>query len=360
MLADLTGPIAGYDKPVVAGLQTYLDALDAKGGVHGHKVTAVVLDTKGYDVPTTRTDFSTLVSQSVVAIEGPLLSTAYQAVEPLATQAKVALLSAGAPPEAVQKAQPYFYLTGIPLQYEANIAVKEVSHLAGSGAKPRIAALRTSSVSTQSWDSTLAADVQSSFGTPLVSNVTLDDTSIDPSTQVAQIVAAKPDFVMLRILASQVPLAVKDLRQEGFTGEIISDYGGADTSVLKAVDDPKYLAIRQFQDTTGSSEPAVQTMVAQAQTAGLSGSATSSFFTYGYLTGSIIAQVLESCGSTCSSSEFASTLSGLSAIKGVAGLSGPLGYAPGTHQMVNYGRLYRWDGATGSVIAVSGWIDGAS
>jgi branched-chain amino acid transport system substrate-binding protein len=358
VLADQTGPISAYDKPVVAGLRTYVDALNNKGGVNGHRIVLTVLDTKGYDIPTTRTDFGLLQSQGAVAIEGPLLSTAYQAVQPLAVKSKIALLSAGAPPESVQKAEPYFYLTGISLPTEASIAVKQLAKTVGQGAKPRIAALRTDSVSTEAWASALASSVQSMFGEKLVTDRTLDATAIDPSTQVSQILAAKPDVVMLRIISSQVPLAVKQLRQKGFTGNIISDYGGADTAVLKAVNDPKYLAIRQFEDVNGSSQPAVAAMRSAAQAAGQTASATSSFFTYGYVTGAVIKDVLAKCGASCSSSQFAGTLAGMKSLAGVPGLSGTLSFAPGTHQLVNYGRLYTW--SNGEATPQSSWINGGA
>lgn len=358
-LADLSGPISVYDKPVVAGMQTYFDALNAKGGVNHRKINLTNLDTKSYDIPTTRTDFQELQSKGVLAIEGPLLSTAYQAIGPLATRNKISLLSAGTPTNLVSSASkdPYFFLTAIPLPDEASIAVKKLASELGKSAKPRISALRTDSVDTDMWASALAKDTQKTFHTSLAGNLTLNTTSIDPSTQVAQIIAEKPTVVMLRILSSQVPLAVKELRQRGFTGQIISDYGGADTSVLKAVNDPKYLAIRDFQDVVGSNAPVVAKMNAQAKKYGQSGSATSSFFTYGYITGELIAQVLKKCGSSCTSSTFARTLSALKPFSS-GGLSGPLGFAKGTHVLVNYGRLYAWSG--GHLVAKSGWINGAS
>lgn len=359
VLADLSGPVAGYDQPNVAGLQTYIDAVNKKGGVDGHKLALKILDTKS-DVPTARTDFSTLQGDGVIAIDGPILSTAYSAVQPLATKAKIALLSIGAPPDAVQPAQPYFYLTGIPLPEEAVIAVKQIAQKVSSGGTTKVAALSTDSVSTQSWRDTVASSAKSMLHSTVTTNLTLAATAIDPSTQVAQIVASKPDYVLLRILASQVPLAVKDLREKGFTGEVISDYGGGDTAVLKQVNDPKYLAIRDFDDPNGSSSAAVKSMVSGAKTAGQSGQATTSFFTYGYVSGALIVQTLKACGDGCTSEKFNTTLAGSKSITGVPGLSGPVGLAPGTHSLFNYGRLYKWDSTKGVATAVSGWINGSA
>jgi branched-chain amino acid transport system substrate-binding protein len=360
VLSDLNGPIASISRPSTAGLRAYIAATNAKGGVNGRKISLQVRDTKS-DSQAARTQFNALVAGGVVAIVGPDLSTNYIAVAPLAATAKVPLLSQGAPNDLVAQAKPYYYLTTIPLPFEAKIAVDyiQTQRRTTGGAAPKIAALYTNSASTATWREGLIQDVKTAFGSELTDAEQLDSTAINVTSPVSKIVATNPDYVLLRILGTQVPLVVSALRDKGFAGQIIADYNGGDTAVLKSVNDPGYLVIRPFADPVDMGDPGVQKMLDDAKTAGLEAEATSAFFTYGYVSGSVIVQALKECTTPCDGEAFDKAISALKP-EAMPGLSGPLGYQNGDHRLVHYARFYIWDGTKSAAVPGTDWINGAN
>jgi branched-chain amino acid transport system substrate-binding protein len=359
-LSDLSGPIASISRPATAGLRAYIAAANAKGGVSGRKIELEIRDTKS-DAQAARTQFNALADSGVAAVVGPDLSTNYIAVAPLAERAKVPLLSHGTPIDLVADGKSYYYLTGIPLVYCATIAVNHIKEQVktASAATPKIAALYTNSALTISWRDALIQDVKEAFGNELAAAEQLDSTAINVTSPVSKIIAAKPQYILLRILGTQIPLVVRALRDKGFTGQIIADFNGADTAVLKGVDDPDYLVIRPFADPADTSEPAVQSMLNDAKAAGVEKDATSSFFTYGYVSGSVIVQALKACGTPCNGEAFNRALSTLKP-EAVVGLSGPLGYQSADHKLVHHARIFKWDSEKGSAAAVTDWISGAN
>jgi branched-chain amino acid transport system substrate-binding protein len=358
VLSDLSGPIASISRPATAGLKAYINAVNAAGGVNGRRISLEIRDTKS-DAQATRTQFVALAGSGVSAVIGPDLSTNYQLISGPAAEAKVPLLSHGAPDGLVSSGQPYYYLTGLLLQYAAKIAVNDIQaklKAAGSSKPPKIAALHTNSPSTIGWRDGLISYVKDAFGNELSAVEQLDAKEINVTSPVSKIVATQPDFVLLRILGTQVPLVVKALREKGFTGEVIADVNGSDTAVLKSVNDPKYSVIRAFADPTDAGDSSVQKLLADAKLAGVEQDATSAFFTYGYVSGSLVFQALKSCPSPCDGVAFDKAMSTLKPVA-IEGLSGPLGYQNGDHRLVHFGRIYVWDSAKGAAVPQTDWIN---
>lgn len=69
VIADLTGPTAGVGKPTNAGVLAYIDSVNAKGGIGGHKIKALNED-YAYKVPIAEEKYKKFVSAGAVAVMG--------------------------------------------------------------------------------------------------------------------------------------------------------------------------------------------------------------------------------------------------------------------------------------------------
>lgn len=69
VIADLTGATADVGKPYNEGMLAYVDYVNAKGGVNGHKIKAISEDYQ-YKVPVAEEKYKKFVAEKVVAIQG--------------------------------------------------------------------------------------------------------------------------------------------------------------------------------------------------------------------------------------------------------------------------------------------------
>lgn len=69
VIADLTGATADVGKPYNEGMLAYVDHVNAKGGVDGHKIRAISEDYQ-YKVPTAEEKYKKFVAENAVAIQG--------------------------------------------------------------------------------------------------------------------------------------------------------------------------------------------------------------------------------------------------------------------------------------------------
>jgi hypothetical protein len=116
--------------------------------------------------------------------------------------------------------------------------------------------------------------------------------------------------------------------------------------------------MRAFLDPSQTSIPAVKTMDAQARAQGQSSTLNTSFFTYGYVVGQIMKDVIAKCGSGCTSVKFNTTLASIGTLS-TNGLTGPLGFFKGGNELVHYAGIYGWSKSQQKSVSLSGWINGA-
>jgi branched-chain amino acid transport system substrate-binding protein len=69
VIADLTGATADVGKPYNEGMLAYVDHVNAKGGVDGHRIRAISEDYQ-YKVPTAEEKYKKFVAENAVAIQG--------------------------------------------------------------------------------------------------------------------------------------------------------------------------------------------------------------------------------------------------------------------------------------------------
>ena len=108
---SVTGGASFLGDPEKKSMQMVVDQINAKGGIDGHMLEAVIYDTKGD--PTEAVNFTNKLINidRVVAIVGPSTTPTTMAVIPLCVRAKMPLISCAAGNGIVNPIQPYVFKT---------------------------------------------------------------------------------------------------------------------------------------------------------------------------------------------------------------------------------------------------------
>ncbi len=104
----LTGAFAVDGEKVRQGVNMALDEINAKGGVLGKKMKAVFEDDQNNPATAVNT-VNKLVSEGVVAMVGPTLSSTVMATEQIVKRAGIPLLTGGTNPKLVNLGNPYIF-----------------------------------------------------------------------------------------------------------------------------------------------------------------------------------------------------------------------------------------------------------
>jgi branched-chain amino acid transport system substrate-binding protein len=356
-LMDLSQVYKFIGAPALAGLQTYADSVNKAGGINGYKLQVVALDTRA-DPVATRTQFQQAKSQGVVAIVGPNDSTSLVPAAPLMTAAKIPDLSLAALTSLHEPAQAYLYASGIRVADHALIAsqwMKTTAEAKGISS-PRVAALTLDTPAVQELRDNLAKGVPAITGGTLVLNDKVAVTATDMTSAALPIIKAKPDFVQVGLLPSQVPGLVKTLRDHGINAPVMNYFVASDDATFKAANDPGYYAVRDFAEPSETGVAGLDKMKADAQAAGKTSAMTSAYFTYGYVSGELIGEAIKNCGKTCTGQDINSALEKIASFDS-NGLAGSLGVDPPTDNLfVKSGRVFSWDASKGAAVADGDWI----
>lgn len=351
-LMDLSQTYAFIGEPSLAGLRTAIDEINKSGGVDGAMLELVVKDDRS-DAAAGRTAFQELASDGVVAIIGPNASATLTPLAPLAEQYKIPNLSLAAVSDLQGTASPYLYATGLHVAESARIDANWIVE-DGGGKGSVVAALSLDTPSVAEFRESLEEAIPA-IGGELVANDVVAPDATDMANAVLPIAATNPDYVPVGLLASQLPGVVSSLRDRGSDAKVINYYVASDDATFEAVNDEGFYAVRHYADPTETGNPAIDAMAEAAAEAGQTGGMTNSYFTYGYVTGKLVAHALSECGSGCDGEKLDAALSGITAFD-TNGLSGPLGVTADDHFFVKYGKIFGWDGE--KTYAVTDWITG--
>ena len=213
LLTSLTGnyaPLGTNDK--LAAVQM-VDAVNAKGGVNGHKIELLIEDDQS--VPSqTIISYNKLVDQGVAAIEGPPQSTAELALIPTVDQKKVPDVSVGASDDQVIPVHPYVFQTTPLASQVAKACLKQIQALKFT--KLAMLTDTKNAYAIKGHEATLK--LISQFGVTVVDDESFETTQTNFATQIAKIVASKPDLLL--VWATGAPPVV-----------ITKQWGGAKTGI---------------------------------------------------------------------------------------------------------------------------------
>jgi branched-chain amino acid transport system substrate-binding protein len=217
---NLSGPTAGQGADFRAGLELAAQQWNAKGGLGGSKIEIVFEDHAAQPAKAV-TAAQKLIQVDGVKVLANVYSSPVLAVAPICQKEKVLQVSAGATSPRLVNISKYFMtnVANAALEVEVALAyarkkldVKKIAILYGTDDFG--SAIRDSAK--QTW---------TAGGGTVVAEEGIDPGKADLAAVAAKLAAAKPDAIYVALSGVAIGTSVKNLREAGYTGPLLSHQG---------------------------------------------------------------------------------------------------------------------------------------
>lgn len=303
----LTGTAAVAGQGLQAGMKIATGELNAAGGIGGKKINLIILD-DGYTADRVVTNVRRLVSQEkVYAVVAPAGSQGLPGTWQFIAQNHTPVWGPISPADPKQAE---VYLLSATRASQDQVAI---DYFAKKGVK-KLAVIQQDNDLGVSAKQALGLQMPKHPDMQIVANETTQSGNTEVSSAVNNVLAAKPDAVLLAEDNTSAALILKQLRAAGMTGPVFADQGGAGTGGPSAVG-PAGAAAEGFlggmqADTVSTNNPAVEHWRALAKTYdGQQGESGFSLQTYSYVMA--FAELVKRMGSDLSYANFTKTAEGL-------------------------------------------------
>lgn len=294
--AELSGSVSFYGESLQAGVQAYVDQVNAGGGIDGHKIEVTALDNAG-DSSRSATNATQLATSSEInAMFGFVLSANCSAATSVVERYKVPLACL-----SVAEGSDYVYNLGPNSTRMAGALLGAAKEVSGKD-NPKAALVHLNTLTVLA----LADAVQEQAddaGVDLVTSQQLDLAATDVSPQVAKVVAAKPDVVIVSNFGPGFLAVLKAVRAAGLDVPVIwADGTGNLTSLEESTDENVYaMTAYELVDPDNATGAAADYIEAISPTLDEVTPVTlnAGYTAMGYVTASAYGQALEACGYPC-------------------------------------------------------------
>jgi len=330
-IGDLTGGFVQADVPFNTGISAAVKAINAAGGVNGHTLKLITVDTAG-STSHAATGLQTLQSAGALIATNMSDSTIFQSLLPAATRAKISLMGIQPAESEVSQANGYAFEFGI----SASGSIKAmVDAVAKADKRARIGAVVTADPDGQEISKAIETEAQKQ-GIAYAGSVAPASAS-DYGSAAARIVADKATVVLTELVGTAETDFMRDLKSAGFadTNQII---GFAWSAVKPPMPWAKFATLEQYREI--GDIPAVKAY-RDAVTAG-GANPDDVMIIDGYAQMQIVKDVLTRCGWPCSLDKFHDTLQHTNTDLG--GLAfGPVVFTADNHRGPTAGALKLYD-----------------
>lgn len=212
----MSGQASFYGTVMSQGIRQAVEEINAKGGVNGIKLEAVIEDHKSGNAQEAVSAMNRLITINKVKVVMTSFSAPTQAVAPLADQHRIFLLNGGGVSNSLVGVSKYMFHNR---SLAADLGLAAVAHLKGTGAK-KLAMLHWKN---DAGDSVVRATrpYWEKAGGSVVAVEAVPQGVTNMDTQIAKIRAANPDAIALWMFTPEVGLAVKRIRDFGMKQPII-------------------------------------------------------------------------------------------------------------------------------------------
>src|SRR5579859_3826544 len=192
MVTSLTGNYAPLGTNDKLAAQQIVDGVNSKNGINGRKIELDIVD-DGSDPNQSVIQFNKVIGDGVVAVLGPPQSTADLALKPIANDKKMPTVSLGAADEQVVPVTPYMWMTA-PLS--SQVARTCIDFLKGQG-KTKLAMLTDTKNAYAVSGHDATKKILDQAGVQLLDDESFETTQTNFAPQMAKIVDAKPDVLLV-------------------------------------------------------------------------------------------------------------------------------------------------------------------
>jgi len=352
--AAMTGPAAATQAPVIEMLRIYVDRLNAKGGINGHRINLLIEDDQAEPSKAAANATKLVRQDNVILLINSSFSSTYGPVIAESKRAKVPLWFAGAvcPKEThPPKADPLLFCsTGFDFSVDIPVAVKWIKETAKEPVKFGMVGIPVP-ISRIGVDN--AEKLAASLGMETVDKEFVPPATADYTPFATKIKTAGANWGYAYAPWPAEAKTFEALRRLGWTGTYLA-YGHiqAEDELARMADGGFYvfMANAMFLDNLPVQKE-IRDVAAQGKY-----SFPATYATEGWITGRLLEQALTQSGWPASAEKVAAAMANLNLdTQGLRG--GPLVWTADNHfRTKQYYRFYRYDPDKKSVTRMRDWL----
>jgi ABC-type branched-subunit amino acid transport system substrate-binding protein len=353
--AAMTGPASATQAPVIEMLRIYVDRVNAKGGINGHKINLLIEDDQAEPSKAAANVTKLVRQEKVMLLINSSFSSTYGPVIAEARRGKTPLWFAGAvcPKEThPPKADPLlFCTTGFDFSIDIPVATKVIKEMSDVPVKLGLIGIPVP-ISRIGVDN--AEKIAASIGMQTVDKEFIPPTTADYTPFANKIAGAGANWGYAYAPWPAEAKTFEALRRLGWTGKYMA-YGHIQAEdELARIADPGlnvFMANSMFLENL----PVFQEIRSAATAGKYTFPAT--YGTEGWLTGLALEQILTKAGWPANAEKVAAAMSTLNLdTKGIRG--GPLVWTAENHlRTKQYYRFYHYDADKKSVVRLRDWLE---
>lgn len=341
MIVAKTGVLATVLGPAGTGFEAYVDQVNAKGGVNGHKIVIDQMDEQS-----TPNVAAGLIQR---VMSDPPVALVFFGQSTSQTQSRQLLEQGGIPVLTVTADDSFMYPKPAKTMFQVGPTALQQAEALVRVASSKIGSLKGKKIAT--------ASVQTTFSDALIKNIEklgekygyeVVDSERFPAgipsfaSQGAKIARLNPDAVLVLAGNADGPLVVSAISDAGVTKAPIVGYTAISSSeMFKKVNIPNYYSFRS--SNVAAEVPAVADAVKGTRFATDMGN---SWWGAGWVVANTVTQALAACGDDCDGAKLIEALETKGPFEVPGGLLfGPVSFSADNHGGMSTVQPYAWDGS---------------
>ena len=229
---SVTGANSFLGDPEKKSMEMLVEAINAKGGIDGHPLEAVIYDDEGDPTKAVLAANKLISKDNVIAVIGPSLTPTTLAIAPILEQAKVPLISCAAGIKITDPVKPYVFKTA---QSDVLAVAAIYKHLQKQNIK-KIGIITVANAFGESGKEQLLAQA-STFKFEIVQAESFDAKDSDMTAQLTKIRKAQPDAVICWGTNPGPAVVAKNMQQLGMTTPLYQSHGVASAKFIELAGD---------------------------------------------------------------------------------------------------------------------------
>ncbi len=219
---SVTGPASFLGDPEKKSMELAIDRINAKGGIDGRMLEAVIYDSEGDPSRAVRNAQRLLTRDNVIAIVGPSLTPTSLAVVPVLVRAEVPLISCAAGNQITDPIKPWVFKTA---QSDIHAVSSIYAHMQKKGIK-RVAVMIQSDAFGESGRDQLLGQA-GDFGIEVVAQENFGTRDTDTTAQLTNIRRADPEAIVCWGTNPGPAVVARNVQQLGIELPLYNSHGVA-------------------------------------------------------------------------------------------------------------------------------------
>jgi len=354
--AAITGPVASTYAPTYEGLKIYIDRLNDRGGINGHRVQMVYLNNQAL-LSRAVTDSKRLIEEEkVIALINISTSATYAPMAADAKRSKTPLVflgSAVCPPDVYPpKPEPQQFCTSFNVVGEDSKAIVQVIKELSGGTTAKLGLLGVD-IPISHLGVGLIEKVAKQTGFNVVEKIIVPPTAADFTPYATRFKDAGAAWITHWGPMNFGVSLFSSLTRLGWTGNYLSITGPTvEMDTVKFAQDNFYVLPTFTFSVEGL--PVFKEIGEAAKKYGATYPADT--LSLGWVGGMVLEDALKRCGWPCSAEKLQTSMEGVRVdTQGIYG--GPIDWSPTNHiRSAVYYKVYHWDSAQKRVVRVRDWL----